>query len=232
MHRPNDRSTRLDIAATLVLAALLLTVSSCTLPNGRGNTSSTTPPATDLIRVAPALVAVDRIHVVVEIPAGTNDKWEVDKGTGALHWERKNGVPRVVQYLAYPGNYGMIPHTALPTAEGGDGDPLDVLLLGPAIERGSVVTARPVAVFRLLDDGERDDKIIAVPLEGPFSDVRTLADLDAHYRGAREIILTWFANYKGPGRITPVGFEDVDRAVAVVRQASAAFEGTGLRGSE
>ena len=63
------------------------------------------------------------IHFVVEIPAGTNAKWEVDKATGGLHWEQKDGRPRVVQYLAYPGNYGMIPSTSLPYEIGGDGEP-------------------------------------------------------------------------------------------------------------
>ena len=51
---------------------------------------------------------------MVEIPAGSNDKWEVDKTSGALYWEQEDGKPRVVQYLAYPGNYGMIPRTSLP----------------------------------------------------------------------------------------------------------------------
>jgi inorganic pyrophosphatase len=164
------------------------------------------------------------IHFVVEIPAGTNDKWEVDKSTGGLHWEQKDGRPRVVQYLAYPGNYGMIPSTSLPYERGGDGDPLDVLLLGPAVERGSVVFARPIGVLRLLDNGERDDKIIAVQAEGPLSDVHDLASLDAKYHGVRTIIETWFANYKGPGRIESGGFGDAAQALSIVLEASRYFD--------
>lgn len=163
------------------------------------------------------------VHVVVEIPAGTNDKWEVDKETGGLRWEEEHGAHRVVRYLAYPGNYGMIPSTILPREVGGDGDPLDVVLLGPAIERGSVVVARPVGLLRLLDGGERDDKILAVQENGPLSEVRDLATLDANYRGARDIIETWFTNYKGPGRMTSEGFGDVEEAVSVVREASRHF---------
>lgn len=167
--------------------------------------------------------ATDLFHFVVEIPAGTNDKWEVDKETGGLHWEEKDGRPRVVQYLAYPGNYGMIPSTTLPYAIGGDSDPLDVLLLGPAIERGSIVLARPIGMLRLLDGGERDDKVIAVGESGPLSDVRDLATLDAHYCGARTIIETWFTNYKGPGGMTSNGFGDAEEALAVIREASRYF---------
>lgn len=163
-------------------------------------------------------------HFVVEIPAGTNDKWEVDKRTGGLHWEEKDGRPRVVQYLAYPGNYGMIPSTILPEAIGGDGDPLDVVLLGPALERGSVVVARPIGVLRLLDGGERDDKILAVREDGPLSDVRDLATLDAKYAGARTIIETWFTNYKGPGQMTSDGFGDAEEALAIIREASRHFQ--------
>ena len=162
-------------------------------------------------------------HFVVEIPAGTNDKWEVDKETGGLHWEEKDGRPRVVQYLAYPGNYGMIPSTTLPEAIGGDGDPLDVLLLGPALERGSVVVARPIGVLRLLDGGERDDKILAVREEGPLSDVRNLSMLDSRYAGARTIIETWFTSYKGPGKMTSDGFGEAEEALAVIREASRHF---------
>lgn len=162
-------------------------------------------------------------HFVVEIPAGTNDKWEVDKATGGLRWEDRGGRPRVVEYLAYPGNYGMIPSTILPREIGGDGDPLDVLLLGPALDRGSVVLARPIALLRLLDGGERDDKILAVPESGPLSEVRDLATLDSKYRGVRTIVETWFVNYKGPGRMTSRGFADADEALAVVREASRYF---------
>jgi len=171
-----------------------------------------------------AIPGAGLVQVVVEIPAGTNDKWEVGKSSGALHWEYKNGKPRVVQYLAYPGNYGMIPRTSLPREVGGDGDPLDVLLLGAQVERGSVVRARPIGVLKLVDDGERDDKIIAVPITGPLSDAVDLETLDAKYPGVREIVETWFTHYKGPGRITSGGYRNEADALAVVREASRYYE--------
>ena len=111
------------------------------------------------------------INVVVEIPAGTNGKWEVTKPDGRLKWEFKNGRPRFVKYLPYPGNYGMVPRTLLPKELGGDGDPLDVIALGPTRRRGSVVKAKLIGVLKLLDGGEQDDKLLAVLINSPFSTV-------------------------------------------------------------
>ena len=49
------------------------------------------------------------VNVVVEIPAGTTEKWEVSADGKSIHWEIKKGKPRIIQYLPYPGNYGMVP---------------------------------------------------------------------------------------------------------------------------
>jgi len=56
----------------------------------------------------------------------------------------------------------MIPQTLLSKENGGDGDPLDVIILGPSISRGSVVKAHLIGVLKLLDGGEQDDKLIAI----------------------------------------------------------------------
>lgn len=164
------------------------------------------------------------MNVVIEIPAGTNAKWEVAKDGNSVDWEIESGRPRVVQYLAYPGSYGMVPRTALPKKLGGDGDPLDVLVLGPAIERGSVVAVRPIGVLQMLDDGERDDKIVAVQTTGPLSDARTLESLDTRYPGVREIVETWFSSYKGPGRMQAEGWAEAETARATVQQASRYYQ--------
>lgn len=183
-------------------------------------------PATspDYLAGYPPLAADGLINVVVEIPAGTNDKWEVDKTGGGLQWEHEDGRPRVIQYLAYPANYGIVPRTSLPRAEGGDGDPVDVLLLGSGLPRGMVVSAKPIGVLRLTDTGERDDKILAVPTAGPLSDVDGLDDLDARYPGVTLIIETWFTRYKGPDRVSAGGFGDADEAMAAVLEGSRSYE--------
>jgi inorganic pyrophosphatase len=172
----------------------------------------------------PALDAAGGVNVVVEIPAGSTQKWEVDKSDGSLRWELEKGEPRVIRYLGYPGNYGMIPRTLLPKARGGDGDPLDVLVLGPALPRGAVVKARVVGVLKLLDGGERDDKLIAVSTTGAFSEVRDLDSLRASFAGVTEIVELWFANYKGPGRTESKGYGDVSAALEILREASDYFE--------
>ena len=180
--------------------------------------------ALDYVDDYPASPAPGAINVVVEIPGGTNAKWEVDKASGALEWEQLDGRPRVVQYLSYPGNYGMVPRTSLPRELGGDGDPLDVLLLGPRVDRGSIVRARPIGVLRLLDDGERDDKILAVQTNGPMSDIHDLGALEADYPGVRLIVETWFANYKGAGRVEAGDFGDVEAALAIVAEARSYYQ--------
>ena len=163
------------------------------------------------------------INVVVEIPAGTLEKWEVNETGDRLEWELKKGVRRMVQYLPYPANYGMIPGTLLAEDRGGDGDPLDVVVLGSAIPRGSVVPATPIGVLRLLDDGEQDDKVLAVPAEGPLAGVRSLAELRERFPGVDTIIETWFSHYKGPGRIETRGFGDAAEARGILEAAVAGY---------
>ncbi len=164
------------------------------------------------------------INVVIEIPAGTTAKWEVAKKDGTLRWEFRKNKPRIVKYIAYPGNYGMVPRTILPKELGGDGDPLDVLVLGPAVERGSVVKARVIGVLKLLDDGEQDDKLIAV-LEGtPMANVADMTELDAKFNGVSLIIETWFTNYKGPGEMESLGFAGTGAAQSILNAAIAAYD--------
>lgn len=175
-----------------------------------------------LVSGRPATNPDGTINVVVEIPAGTNAKWEVGED-GLLRWEFKNGRPRVVQYLPYPGNYGMVPRTLQAEEEGGDGDPLDVLILGAALPRGSVVPAKVIGVLRILDGGERDDKLLAVMDESPL-DVKDLDELDEKFQGVSAIVETWFANYKGPGKMEVEGFSGAKKAREIVASAARAYE--------
>ena len=164
------------------------------------------------------------INVVVEIPTGTTEKWEVDKTTGELRWEIRNGNPRIVNYIGYPGNYGMIPATLLPKNMGGDGDPLDVLVLGSALPRGSIISARAIGVLKLLDRGEQDDKIIAVMADSQWDKVTSMEELEQQFEGVSEIIEIWFSNYKGPGKMESQGFADVAQARNIIRAAIDAYE--------
>jgi len=171
----------------------------------------------------PAKTRDNMINVVVEIPAGTNAKWEVDKRDGTIRWEVKDGQPRVVKYLGYPANYGMVPSTLLPKELGGDGDPLDVLLIGPTQPRGTVARARVIGVLKLTDRGEQDDKLIALLDDAPVPGVRTIADLDSKYPGITAILEIWMTNYKGPGKIESQGYAGPDEADRILEASMRAF---------
>ena len=175
-----------------------------------------------LVKAWDAMNPDGSLNVVVEIPAGTNDKWEVSKD-GHLLWEFKNGKPRVVHYLSYPANYGMIPSTANPERIGGDGDPLDAVVLGPAIPRGTIVRTRLIGVLKLIDTGEKDDKLVTVPLNGIFQDVQDLQQLQRDFPGAADVLSAWFANYKGKGKIKIVGYGDANEAKEILDVCNEAF---------
>jgi len=175
------------------------------------------------LSAVPTRNADGSVNALVEIPAGTDAKWELRKEDGALTWELVDGRPRVVQFLAYPGNYGMIPRTLLASDEGGDGDPLDVLVLGPALARGSIARVRLVGVLWALDGGEVDDKLVAVTPDSPFADVRDVSDLDARFPGVTSILETWFAHYKGPGVVETRGFGSAAEAYAILEQAERSY---------
>jgi len=163
------------------------------------------------------------INVVIEVPAGTLEKWEVSKPEGVIRLEQIEGKPRKVKYLAYPGNYGMIPQTLLPKSAGGDGDPLDVIVLGPSVKRGSIIKAKIIGMLHLLDRGEQDDKLIAVQIDSPLYQVESIEQLIENYQGIATIIETWFTNYKGPGQLESKGFSEADTANETLKKAIAAF---------
>jgi len=197
---------------------LILSVLGCV-----GNGETTTDGSINYLTDFEPVHADGDINVVIEIPAGTLEKWEVSKPSGNMALNQVDGKPRIIQYLGYPGNYGMIPQTLLPKALGGDGDPLDVLVLGAPVERGTIVKAKVIGVLQLLDGGEQDDKLIAVQQNSPLYRVDTLEQLQAEYKGIAEIIETWFSNYKGAGKLASKGFYNRDKAKEILDKSIEAF---------
>ena len=92
------------------------------------------------------------INVVVEIPAGTLEKWEVTKDGSQIKQQIENNKIRTINYLAYPFNYGFIPQTVLPVEENGDGDQLDVIIIGPSVKRGTVLKVKPIGTIIAIDN--------------------------------------------------------------------------------
>ena len=105
------------------------------------------------------------VHAVVEIPAGTNKKIEYNKTTKKFEVDQRNGKDRIIQFLPYPGNYGFIPSTFSDPTKGGDGDPLDVIVISEHVASGTLLEVIPLGMLKLIDDNELDYKLIAIPAE-------------------------------------------------------------------
>lgn len=164
------------------------------------------------------------VNVVIEIPAGTNQKWEVDKVSGKIVWEQVTPDSlRVVKYLPYPANYGFVPQTLLTNASGGDGDPVDVFVLGASIDRGSITKVKIVGIINMLDDEKLDSKLLAVNVSESIFNVHTFEMLLNEYPGAVDIIKLWLLNYKGIGRVEIISVGDEKDAIQFLRTTHIAY---------
>ncbi len=114
----------------------------------------------------------DSMNVIVEISKGSGNKYEVDKKNGIIKLDR---VLHTSQH--FPFDYGFVPQTLWH-----DGDPLDVIILSTyALDTGTLVEVRPVAIMNMNDSGEGDDKIIGVPASDPrWNGVKDLGDVNEH----------------------------------------------------
>jgi inorganic pyrophosphatase len=162
----------------------------------------------------PAITENGTLNMVVEIPAGTNQKYEYDSSSKSFEVEIINNKKRVVNFLPYPGNYGFIPSTLMEEERGGDGDALDILLISESVKRGTVVDVIPIATLILKDNDEVDTKIIAVPLDTTLSiiDARSYQVFLIEYDAVKRIIEEWFTHYKGDRQIELVGWKDENYA--------------------
>ncbi len=111
-------------------------------------------------------------NVIIEIPSGSRVKYELDKKSGLIKFDRVLYSP-----MHYPGNYGFVPRTLWD-----DGDPIDVLVLGAdPLVPGCVLEARPIGVLDMIDSGDGDAKILAVPSNDPrWNNTKSLNDIESH----------------------------------------------------
>lgn len=157
-------------------------------------------------------------YTLIEIPAGSAIKYEVDEHTGHVFVDRFLSMP-----VVYPANYG-----SLPSSLAGDGDPLDALVLTRhPILPGALVRARAVGVLYMTDAGDADDKIIAVPVsevDPYYEGVRSIDDLPQSLRAEIE---AFFRVYKdlpeGSGAVELRGYGDAAAAQALVEAALEAY---------
>ncbi|MBX4190141.1 inorganic diphosphatase, partial [Candidatus Parcubacteria bacterium] len=112
------------------------------------------------------------INVIIEIPRGSHNKYEIDKATGLIALDRASHTTQ-----NFPCDYGFVPQTHWK-----DGDPLDVLVLTTwPLYPGILVKVRPVAIMHMIDSGDADDKVIAVPADDPrWEPVQDLKDVNPH----------------------------------------------------
>ena len=114
----------------------------------------------------------EEINTIIEIGKGSKNKYEVDKKTGLIALDRTLHTSQ-----DFPFDYGFVPQTLWH-----DGDPVDVIVLSTyAFAPGILVRVRPVAIMNMIDSGEADDKIIAVPVDDPrWKEVKDLSDVNKH----------------------------------------------------
>jgi len=140
----------------------------------------------------------DELYAIIEIPKGSRNKYEFSKELGYIKLDRV-----LYSSLHYPGDYGLIPHTHYD-----DGDPLDILvMINEPTFPGCVIQARPIGLFRMLDRGLSDDKVLAVPINDPiFADYHDIADIPQHFLAEVAHFFEVYKDLEGV-RTKPIGWE-------------------------
>ncbi len=135
--------------------------------------------------LAPGPTPPEIVYAVIEVPKGSRNKYEYSKKAGVIRLDRV-----LFSSLHYPGDYGFIPQSYW-----GDGDPMDILvMMNEPTFSGCVIEARPLGMFKMIDKGEEDFKILAVPATDPiFKDYRKLEDLPNHFPNE---VAHFFMTYK------------------------------------
>ncbi|MFN0215720.1 MAG: inorganic diphosphatase [Saprospiraceae bacterium] len=157
---------------------------------------------------------------VIEIPAGTNTKYEYNKQLLQFEPDMRDGKLRRVDFMSYPLNYGFIPSTRMDKARGGDGDPLDVLVLAEHLPTGSVIEVEPIGLLLLKDLGELDHKVLAIPVDPTKRIIQATnwIEFQRDYSAIRHILELFFLYYDGLGTITPMGWADEKAALQEVKK--------------
>lgn len=150
------------------------------------------------------------INVLIEIPAGSKNKYEFDKDLNAFALDRV-----LYSSVQYPYDYGFVPNTLAD-----DGDPLDgMVLMDQPTFPGCVIAARPIGMLEMIDGGDRDEKIICVPDKDPrYREVKSLKDIAQH---RLDEISEFFKTYKNlEKKVTEIlGWQDVNAVASLVEKS-------------
>jgi inorganic pyrophosphatase len=154
--------------------------------------------------------APEVIYAVIEIPKGSRNKYEYDKDMEAFALDRVLYSP-----FHYPAEYGIIPRTIYD-----DGDPMDILvIMDQPTFPGCVIESRPIGMMKMIDDGDNDDKILAVPTQDPrFAEIKDINDIPKHLLLE---IAHFFEDYKKlEGKETEVlGWVHTDEALKAIEHS-------------
>lgn len=158
------------------------------------------------------------LNVIIEIPKGSPNKYEIDKETGMIALDRAN-----YSAAPYPFDYGFVPQTLWD-----DGDALDVIVLTTyPLATGILVRVRPVGIMRMTDSGEDDAKILAVPVDDKrWDDTQDLSDVNKHnLKEFQHFFETYKELKKGEkGTVTIGGFGDRKEAHAAIEKSITLYE--------
>jgi inorganic pyrophosphatase len=160
--------------------------------------------------------APELVNAVIEIPLEGISKYEYDKKLHVFRLDRNLFSP-----VHYPGDYGFIPSTL-----GDDGDPLDVLVLvdTPSFP-GCLQEVRPIGVLDMIDQGQSDEKILAVGEGNPrYNDVNNYSEIYPHILLEIKHFFTIYKDLEGK-RVEVKGWKDAATAREIITKAQQAFIG-------
>lgn len=167
------------------------------------------------LALIPAQPKPGLINVLIEIPAGSKNKYEFDKDMNAFALDRV-----LFSSVQYPYDYGFVPNTLAD-----DGDPLDgMVLMDQPTFPGCVIAARPIGMLEMIDGGDRDEKILCVPDADPrYRNVTSLKDVAPH---RLDEIAEFFKTYKNlEKKVTQIlGWQDIDQVKPLVEKCIKAYK--------
>lgn len=194
------------------LAALLL--GSACIFGGQAVMATTFHP----FMAAQAENAPDEAYVAIEIPAGSMTKYEINED-GFIFVDRYQSMP-----VVYPANYGSLPSTL-----GGDGDPLDALVFSrEPIVPGAFIKVRPVGFLKMIDGGEDDEKIIAVPasdIDPTYDSIQEIDDIPAAELARIEAFFRVYKQLPDPNKKVELhGYGNAAEAKEMLKTAIEAYK--------
>jgi inorganic pyrophosphatase len=168
------------------------------------------------LRLIPPQPKPGVLNILIEIPGGSKNKYEFDKELNAFTLDRV-----LYSSVVYPCDYGFVPNTL-----GDDGDPIDgLVLMDQPTFPGCIIPARPLGMLIMIDSGDRDEKILCVPVKDPrYNHVKSLNDIAPH---RLDEIAEFFRTYKNlENKVTEIrGWEGVDAVNALIANAIEAAKG-------